>query len=137
MGLEHLDQALVLALGGLQVFQLVAAGAEGAAGGMLERVDGAFAFFAGVDQLLGEGADDAVTAGVDLADHILVFAGGFDHAGGGSIDDSGNTAGLSIESVFTRHERPLDSICVHSSEGAHETHPVLSDERKQLLASSF
>jgi len=136
VSLEDFDQALVFALGGLQVFQFVTAGAEGAAGGVLERFNGAFAFFAGIDQLFSECADDAVPAGINLADDIFVFPGGFDDAGSGSIDDGGDTAGLSIESVFTRHVRPLDSICVHSSEGDHETHPVLSDDDREKAASS-
>ncbi len=67
---------------------------------MLERFDGAFAFFAGVDQLFSECTDDAVPTGVDLADDIFVFPGGFDDAGGGSIDDGGDAAGLSVESIL-------------------------------------
>jgi hypothetical protein len=73
VGLEDLDQALVLALVGLQALQLVAAGAEAAAGvwrsaAMPRRTP------AGVDQVLGERADDAVAPGVDVCDLIGVLA---------------------------------------------------------------
>ncbi len=78
VGLEDLDQALVLALVLLQALELVAAGAEGAGRRVAQRGDGGGGFLAGVDQVFGQRADDAVAAGVDLADLVRVLARGFD-----------------------------------------------------------
>jgi hypothetical protein len=68
--LEDLDQALVLALVGLQALELVAAGAEAAGRGVAQRGDVLGRFLAGVDQVLGQRADDAVAAGIDVGDLV-------------------------------------------------------------------
>jgi hypothetical protein len=70
VGLEDLDQALVLALVGLQALQLVAAGAEGAGGRVAQGGDVLGGLLAGVDQVLGQRPDDAVAAGVDVGDLV-------------------------------------------------------------------
>ncbi len=100
VGGEDLDQAVVLALVGLQALHLVAAGAEGAARGVAQGGNGARGFLAGVDQVFRQRSDDAVAAGIDLADLVLVLACRLDHAAGGGIDYRGHAAGLCIESVF-------------------------------------
>ena len=100
VGLEDLDQALVLAPMRLQRLELVAARAERARRRGTQRRDRRGGFLAGVDQLLGQRADDAVAAGVDLADLVLVRPRGLDHPAGRGVDDGGHTARLCVERVL-------------------------------------
>jgi len=97
---EHLDQALVLALVLLEALELVAAGAESAAGRVAQARDRALALAPGVDQFLAQHADDAVLAGVDLADAVAVLARRLDDAAGGRVDDRGDAARLGVQKVF-------------------------------------
>ena len=106
VGLEDLDQALVLALVGLQALELVAAGAEATGGGMTQGGDGRGRLLTGVDQILGKGADDAVAAGIDVGDLVGMLTGGLDDAAGGGIDHGGDATGLGIEGILRGHGFP-------------------------------
>ena len=103
MRLEHLDETLVLALIFLDALELVAAGAEGAAGGVPQGGDVRLALLARVDELLAEHADDAVLAGEHLADPVAVRTGRFDHPAGGGVDHRRHSARLGVEHVFSGH----------------------------------
>src|SRR5690606_40004223 len=70
--LEYLDQALVLGTVGLQALELVAAGTEGAGGGVAQGGNVLRRFQAGVDQILGQCTDDAVAPSIDLADLVRI-----------------------------------------------------------------
>ncbi len=105
MSLKDFDQTLILGAVLFQALELVAAGAEGTGGRVLEGGNGLGAFFTGVDQFFAQGTDDAVVASVDLANVFLVLASGFDHTAGAGINNSGDTARLSVESVLFSHYR--------------------------------
>ncbi len=107
VGLEDLDQALVLTLVGLQALELIAAGTQAAGGRVAEGRDIGGGLFVGVDQVFGEGADDAVASGIDVGDLVRILAGGFDHPAGGGVDHGGDSAGLSVKGVFRGHGSPL------------------------------
>ncbi len=106
VGLEDLDQALVLALVVLQALELVAAGAEAAGRRVAQGGDVLRGLLVGVDQVLGQRADDAVAAGIDIADLVRVLARGLDDAAGGGVDDGGDTAGLGVKGVLCGHNFP-------------------------------
>ncbi len=92
VGLEDLDQALVLGAVLLQALELVACRAERPRRGVAQRGDGLGRLLAGVDELLVECPEDARLAGVDGADGVRVGARGLDDATGGGVDDGGHTA---------------------------------------------
>jgi hypothetical protein len=99
---EHVDQPLVLRAVLFQSLELVAARAERAGRGVLQRGDRARRLATGVDEVLGERADDAVAPGIDLADPFPSLARRLDDPLGGDVDDGGDSAGLGVEGV-TRH----------------------------------
>ena len=103
VGLEHLDQTLVLGTVVLDALELVAAGAEGTARRVAQRGDVLVAFLADVDQVFGQGTDDAVVTGIQLADLVAVFTSGFDDATGTGVDDGGNATGLGVEGIVLGH----------------------------------
>ena len=98
--------------------ELVAAGAEGAGGGVAQRGDGGVGLLAGVDEVLGERADDAVAAGEHGADGVGVLAGRLDDPAGGGVDDGGDPAGLRVEGVPLGHGRFGSSSIVVSTDAA-------------------
>ncbi len=118
VGLEHLDQALVLGLVLVEALELVAAGAEGAGRSVAQRGDHRRGLLRGIDQVLGKGADDAVAAGINLADLALVLARALDQAGGGSVDDGGNPAGLGIKGIAWHRFSGLRVVVGGGSDGA-------------------
>ncbi len=86
---QHLEQPLVPAAVGLQRFELVAARAERAAGGMGEGGDRGSGFLRGVDQVLAERAENTVACGQDLDSFGPCRA---DDRRGRGIDDGGDAA---------------------------------------------
>jgi hypothetical protein len=114
--LEHVDQALVLRRVVFEFFQLEARRAERTRGRVTQRADGGGGFLAGVDQVFCQSADDAVAAGVQLSDTIFVTAAGLDDTGCRRVDDSGDTAGLGVESVAGT-AGPAGSLLRHGGTG--------------------
>jgi hypothetical protein len=106
VGLEDLDEPVVLALVGLQALELVAAGAEAAGGRMAQGGDVCGGLLAGVDQVLGQGADNAVAAGIDVGDLVRMLAGRLNDAAGGGIDYGGDATGLGIKGILRGHDFP-------------------------------
>jgi hypothetical protein len=110
MGLEDLDETLVLGAILLQPLELVTAGPESTGGRMPQGSDRRIGFLAGIYQILGQGADDAVTAGIDSADAIPVLSGGFNQSAGAGIDHRGDAAGLGIKGILAvTHGSPRGS----------------------------
>jgi len=107
VGLENLDQALVLGTVFLQAFQLEAAGAKRSARRITQSADGVVGLLTGVDQIFGQRTDDAVAPGVDPADPVRLLAGGFDQTAGRSVDNGGHAAGLGVECVPLIHGHSL------------------------------
>ena len=99
MGLEDIDQALVLGAILIYGLELVAARTEGPTRSVAKGSDRGFRFLRGVDQLFTKCTEDAIAAGVDLADAIGMGARSFDHSAGRCVDDGGNAPGLSVEGV--------------------------------------
>ena len=111
MGLEHVDQALVLRAVLLQRLQLDPAGAERAARGMGEGADRRSRFFRGVDQIFAQRAEDAVAG----RQHLDFAGAGFGNDGrGGGVDDGGHAAGLGVKQGSGAHG---DEFCLEGAVG--------------------
>ena len=67
---------------------------------MLKGRNGLGGLFAGVDQFFTQRTNNAIVTGIDLTNVLFMLAGGLNDAAGGCIDNSGDAAGLRIESVF-------------------------------------
>ncbi len=103
VGLEYLDQPLVLGAVGFNALQFVTAGAEGAGGSVAQGGDVFRRLQAGIDQIFGQRTNDAVAARVDLADLVRMLASSLDNPGGGGVDHCGNPAGLGVEGILDGH----------------------------------
>ena len=99
--LEDLEQPVHVLRGlfGLLLeIELVAAGAEGGGGRVLQPFDGFGLLVVEVDQLLAQDAVDAVETAVDFL-NVLVPAGFLDDASDTRIDDCGRSTGLSDQEI--------------------------------------
>ncbi len=94
VGLEDLEDAFKVGL----LLELVAAGAEGGAGGMLEGADGLLGLRREIDEVFLEDAEHTVQGAVDLFDFIVVERFG-DHAGHAGVDDGRGAAGLADQGI--------------------------------------
>ncbi len=110
VGLEDLDEPLVLRAVLVDAPELVARRPEGAARRIPEPCDRAGALGARVDHVLGQRADDAIAPGVNLADTVPVFPRRLDHAASRGIDDRGHAARLRIKRVPLHRFLPVEFV---------------------------
>ena len=101
--LEYFDEALVFRTIFIKASELVAGRTECATRHCLERGDSSGALAIGIDHVFRQRADNAVTPGINVCDFRSVLARGFDNTASGGIDNSGNAAGLGVESIHCRH----------------------------------
>ena len=99
VGLEDLDQPLVLGAVLVEALELEARRAESAGGRVLEALDRRLVLLRAVDEVLMQRADDAVAAGVDLADVLRIPGRGLDDPRRRGVDDGGDAARLGVEGV--------------------------------------
>ena len=102
VGLEDLEDALEVLL----LLELVAAGAEGGARGVLKGTDLLLRLGGEVDQVLLEEAEHAVERPVDFLNAVVIQRFG-DNTGHAGVNDGGGSAGLAHKNVAYEfsHER--------------------------------
>jgi len=119
VGLEDLEDALEIGL----FLELVATGAEGGAGGVLEGADLLLRLGGEIDQVLVQDAEHPVEAAVDFLNAFMVQRFG-DDAGDAGVDDGGGATGLAHQNIAYEFSHDRIGKGLREREGTQKRVPV-------------